>query len=225
MAERGVRRGLEMMRAWSGGQVAQGLVDEYPRPAQDPQVEVGPEDARGRLGISLEAEELAGLLDRLGFSTRKRKGRLLAKVPDHRLDIGEGTVGVADLMEEVARIYGYDRIPETQISDTIPPQYGNPDLEREERLKDLLVGKGLQEVVTYRLTSPDQEARLWPQPPDQVPSYIRLANPLSGDRTVLRRELLGNLLQIVERNARARPRMAIFELGQGLPPEGGRAPA
>jgi len=221
MAERGVRRGLEMMRLWSGGQVAQGLVDEYPRPAQDPQVEVGPEDARRWLGISLDAEELARLLDRLGFATRVRKGKVLAKVPDHRLDIGEGTVGVADLMEEVARIYGYDRIPETQISDTIPPQYGNPGLEREEHLKDLLVGMGLQEVVTNRLTSPDQEARLRPHPPEQEPSYVRLANPLSADKGVLRRELLGTVLQIVERNARARPRLALFELGQVFHPRPG----
>jgi phenylalanyl-tRNA synthetase beta chain len=225
MAERGVRRGLEMMRAWSGGQVAQGLVDEYPRPAHDPQVEVGPEDARRWLGIALDAEELADLVNRLGFASKVRKGKVLAKVPDHRLDIGEGTVGVADLMEEVARIYGYDRIPETQISDTIPPQHGNPDLEREERLKDLLVSMGLQEVVTYRLTSPDQEAWLRPQPPEQVPSYVRLANPLSADKGVLRRELLGTLLPIVERNVRARPRMALFELGQVFHPrEGERLP-
>jgi phenylalanyl-tRNA synthetase beta chain len=173
------------------------------------------------LGISLEAEELAGTLRRLGFSAQVRKGRVLAGVPDHRLDIGEGTVGAADLMEEVARVYGYDRIPETQISDTIPPQYGNQELEREERLKDLLVGLGLQEVVTYRLTSPEQESRQWPQPPGQAPEYVRLANPLSADKVVLRRELLGSLLPVVERNARSRPRIALFELGQVFHPRAG----
>jgi phenylalanyl-tRNA synthetase beta chain len=222
MAERGVRRGLELMRLWSGGQVAQGLVDEYPRPVRNPQLEVGPEEARRWLGITLEAEEIGDALRRLGFSTMMRKGRVLAEVPDHRLDIGEGIVGAADLMEEVARVYGYDRIPETQISDTIPPQYGNPDLEREEQLKDLLAGLGLQEVVTYRLTSPDQEARQWPQPLDREPDYVRLANPLTADKSVLRRELLASLLAVAERNARSRSRIALFELGTVFHPQAGQ---
>jgi len=220
MAERGVRRGLELMRLWSGGQVAQGLVDDYPRPAPVVQVEVGPQEARRWLGITLEAEEIADLLGRLGFAAKVRNGRVLATVPDHRLDIGEGTVGAADLMEEVARIHGYDRIPETQISDTIPPQYGNPSLEREERLKDLLAGLGLQEAVTYRLTSPEQEARLRLDSA-AAPAYVQLANPLSGDKSVLRRELLGTLLPAVERNARTRPRIALFELGQVFHPRPG----
>jgi phenylalanyl-tRNA synthetase beta chain len=221
MAERGVRRGLELMRLWSGGMVAEGLVDQYPRPAAEVQLEIGPEDARRWLGISLEAEAMAEMLGRLGFAARLGKGRVLATVPDHRLDIGEGTVGAADLMEEVARLYGYDRIPETQISDTIPPQHGNPQLDREERLKDLLAGLGLQEVVTYRLTSPEQEARLWPGSAP-VPEYVRLANPLSADKSVLRRELLGTMLSAVERSARARPRIALFELGQVFHPRAGK---
>ena len=80
--------------------------------------------------------------------------------PDHRLDIGPGVVGRADVIEEIARIYGYERIPETRMADELPPQRGNPSHELEERARDVLVEVGLQEVVTYSLTHPDRERRL-----------------------------------------------------------------
>lgn len=213
LAERGVRRGLEMMRRWSGGVVAQGLVDAYPLPAQVVQVTVTPEHVRRWLGIALSAAEIAGLLNRLEFSTQVHGEQVLASVPDHRLDIGAGLIGVADVMEEIARVYGYDRIPETRLADALPPQAGNLALEQEERLRDILVSLGMQEVATYRLTSPEREARRLPQDsaPDDRP-YVTLANPIASDRVVLRHSLLASLLEIAERNARTQPRLALFEL-------------
>jgi phenylalanyl-tRNA synthetase beta chain len=214
MASRGVARGLEMMRRWSGGTVYQGLVDEYPLPPVDPTVEVAPADAKRWLGIDLSPAEMADILSRLEFQVEVHGQTVRATCPDHRLDIGEGVIGVADLMEEVARIYGYERIPETRMSDELPPQLGNPYLEHEERVRDVLVGLGLQEVVTYRMTSPEREARLLPDrsTPD-VDLYVRVANPIAADRHVLRRNLLSGLLEVVERNARTRPRQALFEIG------------
>ena len=64
-------------------------------------------------------------------------------VPDHRLDIE----GQHDLVEEICRMYGYDRIPSTILGDVLPTQRGNPELEKEERIKDALVRLGLQEVI------------------------------------------------------------------------------
>jgi phenylalanyl-tRNA synthetase beta chain len=117
-------------------------------------------------------------------------------------------------MEEIARVYGYDRIPEALIADELPPQYGDPSLEREEMVRDLLVGLGLQEVITYRLTSPEREALQFPPgaSPDDRP-YVRLANPIASDRRVMRHSLLASVLEVVERNARVRDRMALFEIG------------
>ena len=213
MAERGVRRGLEWMRRWSGGLVSQSLVDAYPLPPQDPVVEVTPADARRWLGIHLQPDEMAAMLRRLEFAAEVHGQTVRAATPDHRLDIGDGIIGVADLMEEVARIYGYDRIPETRLAAQLPPQRGNPMLEREERLRDILVSLGLQEVATYRLTSPEREARRLPPdvPADDKP-YVQLANPIAIDRVVLRHSLLASLLEVVERNARLRERMALFEI-------------
>jgi phenylalanyl-tRNA synthetase beta chain len=120
---------------------------------------------------------------------------------------------VADLMEEIARVYGYERIPSTRLADELPPQKGNPALEREEELRDLLINLGLQEVATYRMTSSEREARrLPPETPAIDELYVRIANPIVSDRNLLRRNLLSSVLEVVERNARLQPRMALFEI-------------
>ena len=69
------------------------------------------------LGIDLSAEEIADLLRRLEFKVTREGETVTAVTPDHRLDIGEGVTGKADVIEEIARIYGYDRIPETRMAD------------------------------------------------------------------------------------------------------------
>lgn len=214
VAPRGVGRCLEMMRRWAGGVVYQGLVDNYPLPPADPTVEVTPGDVRRWLGIDLTAGEIAGILSCLEFTAEVRGEAVRAKTPDHRLDIGEGVIGLADVLEEIARIYGYENIPETRMADELPLQIGNPSLDRENLVRDLLVDLGLQEVVTYRMTSPGREARLLPPgvPSDDRP-YVGIANPITGDRNVLRHSLLSSVLEVVERNARVQERMALFEIG------------
>jgi phenylalanyl-tRNA synthetase beta chain len=226
MAPRGVKRGLELMRQWAGGLVYQGLVDNYPLPPEDPMVEVGPKDVRRWLGINLSVEQMADLLRRLEFAVEVDGQMVRAKTPDHRLDIGVGINGVADLMEEIARIYGYDNIPETRMADELPPQRNNPALDKEERLRDLLVALGLQEIITYRLTSPEREARRLPPGASPVDKpYVHLANPIAADRNVLRHSLLSSVLEVVERNNRIQPRMALFEIGPVfLSSEGGDLP-
>ncbi len=214
MAERGVRLGLKLMQELAGGTIATGLVDEYPLPPKDPVVEISSADAERWLGIHLEARDMGEILKRLEFEVEVKGDNVKAKTPDHRLDIGEGVIGKADLMEEIARIYGYDRIPETQISDTIPPQYGNINLEREEMIRDILVRLSLQEVITYRITSEDREGRRFPkEAPVDDRSFIRLANPVTTDRVIMRHSLLASVLEIIERNVRIRDRIAIFEIG------------
>jgi phenylalanyl-tRNA synthetase beta chain len=214
MAERGVRRGLALMQQWAGGVVAQGLVDNYPLPPEVPIVTVTPQDVRRWLGIHLTAAQIAETLSRLEFGVQVEGQSVIATTPDHRLDINTGVTGKADLMEEIARVYGYDRLPETRIADALPPQRANLTVEREERLRDLLVELGLQEVVTYRMTSAEREARLIPDGrPLEPQAYVRLANPSSSDRGVLRRSLLSSVLEVVERNARLAQRQALFEIG------------
>jgi phenylalanyl-tRNA synthetase beta chain len=142
---------------------------------------------------------------------------LRVTVPDHRMDISTGVVGRADLVEEVARIYGYDRIPDTQLDDMTPPQRDNLPLLGEEKARDLLAEAGLQEVITYRLTTPEREALIHPpgpgvSPPDEP--YVTLANPTSAERTSMRHSLVASVLEVVAGNARHRDRVLLFEIGQ-----------
>ncbi|HEX8992831.1 MAG TPA: phenylalanine--tRNA ligase subunit beta [Anaerolineales bacterium] len=222
VAETGVRRGLQYMALWSGGTIAPGLVDEYPLRPKQPVVVVTPADAKRLLGIDLTAQEIVDLLERLEFQCTIRDSNVGSGVsqldteisvtaPPHRLDIGEGTVGLADVLEEVARLYGYDRIPEANMADALPPQIGNAVHEWEESLRDLLATLGLDEVVSHRLTSVESESRLLgKQPPD---AYVRISNPITPDKSVLRRSLLASVLDDMQHNIRVSESLAFFEIG------------
>jgi len=212
IAEQGVRRGLQLMAEWSGGRIAPGLVDEYPLKPKDPTITITPGDVKRWIGIDLTAKEIAELLTRLEFKCKVQKDSVQAQTPPHRLDIGEGIVGLADVIEEVARSYGYDRIPETRMADALPPQIGNPVHEWEERVRDILVNLGVQEVVSYRLTSPERESRL-----ASYDDYVKLANPIAPERRIMRRSLLASVLEAVEKNARAES-VAMFEIGSIFEP-------
>ena len=214
IAPQGVQRCLEWMRKWSGGTVAQGLVDEYPLPQQDTTVVLTPGDVQRWLGITLTAKEVADLLKKLEFSVTVKNDQLTVTTPPHRLDIGEGMVGKADLMEEVARVYGYDKIPETNLADGLPMQVGNRALELEEKIRDKLTGLGLQEIVTYRITSPEAELRALPPDYENTErKYLEIANPISADKVVMRLDILASMLEVVEKNFRSRGRIALFEIG------------
>lgn len=234
MTERGVNRGIEFMRQWAGGAVAAGTVDAYPLPARTVVVDLTVDEVERALGLRLPAEEITRILEALAFKVEAGGWKLEAghaagaqpsslqplasslriTAPDHRLDIGEGVVGRADLVEEIARVYGYERIPETRMADELPPQRGNPGLALEEQARDLLVEAGLQEVITYSLTHPDRERRLLPREaaPDDRP-YVTLINPIVADRVVMRHSLLGSVLDILASNSRLRDRLALFEIG------------
>jgi phenylalanyl-tRNA synthetase beta chain len=214
MAERGVRRCLELMQSWSGGKVAAGLVDDYPLPPKTPVVEITPADVKRLLGISIPAARIAELLGHLEFKVEVNGETIRAACPDHRLDIGEGVTGKADLIEEIARVYGYDNIPQTRLSDVLPPQKGNTTLDKEERVRDLLVAHGLQEVISYRWSTPERESRrIAPGSAADDKPYVKMANPLSYDKAFLRHSVMASVLDTAERNSRVRERLAFFEIG------------
>lgn len=213
LAESGVRLGLKYMAEWSGGKVAPGLVDNYALEPKAPTVTVTAQDVKRWLGIDLTLEHTAGLLKRLEFKCKITKNQLQVTPPNHRLDIGEGIVGMADVLEEVARVYGYDNIPATTMADPLPPQVGNPLHEWEEHLRDLLVALGLQEVVTYRMTSVEKESRIV-----RHDEYVRIANPITPDKNVLRRSLIASVLDALEKNIRRSESLAFFEIGPVFEP-------
>lgn len=212
----GVRRGIELMRQTGGGQVAAGIVDEYPLPAEDVTVELPISEIHRLLGIAFTAEQAASLLARGGFGVMAEGDVLRVIVPDYRLDIGTGIIGQADIIEEIARIYGYKLIPDTLISDEIPSQYPNSAYAYEEQARDVLVALGLQEVISYRLTTPEREAQVTPPGLSSslpLADYVTLANPIAPDKTVMRHSLLTSLLEVARGNARHADRQQVFEIG------------
>ncbi|HLB46771.1 MAG TPA: phenylalanine--tRNA ligase subunit beta, partial [Anaerolineales bacterium] len=218
MAERGVKRAAEFMRRFASGTVAKGIVDVYPRKPRPVTVDLSEDDVERILGVRISLKKIAKILESLEFDCQplngKREATIRVTVPDHRMDIGAGVVGQADLIEEIARVYGYELIPETQITDTTPPQRTNLSLELEERVRDILADMGLQEVVSYRLTTPEREATiLTPGPPKDDRPYVTLANPIAADRVVMRHSLLSSVLEAAASNLRFRDRVALFEIG------------
>ncbi|MEI8189055.1 MAG: phenylalanine--tRNA ligase subunit beta [candidate division NC10 bacterium] len=227
IAEPAAMRATELIRTLAGGTVAAGIADCYPAPQVPVVVSLSTGDAKRILGMDVAREEMARILTALEF-TCEPEGETILRVtaPVSRLDIGIGVMGVHDLLEEVARIFGYDRIPVTDLADTLPPQRNNTAVEREDRVRDLLTVTGLQEIVTYRLTTPEREARLAPGAAVGGEPCVRLANPVSADRTAMRRTLAAGILEIMAQNARNRDRLWFFELGPVfLPVSGETLPA
>ncbi len=209
----GAKRAAELLRRLAGGRVAQGIVDLYPNPPQPVVVRLDLAYARRLSGLPLSGAEIAELLHRLEFAVIVDETHLTVTVPNHRMDIEGGH----DLVEEICRMVGYDRIPTTPLADALPPQRGNNELTQEERIKDILVRAGLQEIISYRLTSPTAEARLYPGGAHlelmQPQAYVTLTNPISPERAVMRQSVLASVLEAVANNGRYQPRIALFELG------------
>ncbi|HEX6287600.1 MAG TPA: phenylalanine--tRNA ligase subunit beta [Herpetosiphonaceae bacterium] len=210
------RRALELLRQVAGGTVAQGLVDVYPSPWQPQRIELTSAEVRRLLGIELSAAQIADLLSALGFECEVGVDSVLVLVPSYRLDVSM----TADLVEEVARIYGYHKLPATRMADELPPQYIDEVQIGERRVKDTLVACGLQEAITYSLTSLETVAAFQGDMPDAA-AFPALENPIAPERSVLRREILPELAQALANNLRERSRVALFEVGRVFEPQPG----
>lgn len=227
-AEFGLRRATELMRVLGNGTVSQGIIDAYPLPSETITVDITAADVERLMGMAFDIETIADILRRLEFTVVQDSDVLHVTAPDNRMDIGKGMVGIADLVEEIARIHGYDKIPLTVIDGMLPPQRANISLEYEEWTRDLLVEAGLDEIITYRFTTPEREAMLIsPGAESSLPQvgYVTIANPISQDRTVMRHTLLTNLLETAADNLRHADRLKLFEVGHVyLPLDGQRLP-
>ena len=205
----GARRAAELLRALAGGTVAEGIIDHYPAPPRPVEITLNLAYARRLSGLDLSGAEMAELLRRLEFIVQPDGDNLNVTAPDHRMDIE----GPHDLVEEICRMYGYGNIPTTMLADELPPQHGNRALEQEERIKDALAQAGLQEIITFRPTSPENEARLLPGGKKDERPYITITNPLSQEYSVMRHSLLASVIQIAASNSRYQDRIALFEIG------------
>jgi phenylalanyl-tRNA synthetase beta chain len=217
------QRTAELFRQLGGGTVCQGMVDVYPTKPPTQGITLQLSEVKRLLGIDIPLSEIVRILRSLEFTVTEQPGgqSLSATVPPNRTDIQEGA---ADLIEDIARIHGYDRLPATLLAERLPKQENNRSLILEERTKDILVKLGLTEVRTYSLTMPEKEKPLGlPERP-----YVTLANPISSERMAMRHSVLASVLEVAAENLKdgKRKGVRLFEIGQVyLPQEGQQFPA
>ena len=202
------RLAAKLMAELCGARYVPGTIDAYPRPAEPRLVRLRAERSRRLLGVDISPDEIEATLGSLGYE--------LSPGPDPEVDY-EVTIPYwrdgdvqreADLIEEVGRIHGLDKIPATLPARAKAVGRLTPSQRLRRRLEDELRGRGLAEVVAYSFTRPEalEQLRIADVPP------LRVANPLSEDQSVMRPLLLPGLLDAAARNAaHGRPDVRLFE--------------
>ncbi len=201
---RAVDRAAQLLSEIAGGKIASDTLDMYPSPVPDAIVMLRPARCNAVLGLKIPLETQKNLLTRLGFKVSDADGGVRVIVPTHRRDIEREI----DLIEEIARLYGYGRVPTTLHGGT-NTSAGRPLASRlEDRARSAGLRCGLTELSSYSLSNAQNHARAG------VSSVgaVTLRNPLSEDYTLLRTSLVPSLLDTLKRN-RGR-RLRGFELGR-----------
>ncbi|MEM7531053.1 MAG: phenylalanine--tRNA ligase subunit beta [Chloroflexota bacterium] len=237
----GARRAAELMRLYAGGRVVSGIVDTYPVPQEVRKVYTTVSDARRILGMEVTLDGMRDALLRLDFEVEevseiaadatpestfalhrlKDETLLLCTAPWHRLDVRIP----ADIIEEVARIIGYEHVGMTLIDDVLPTQRRNVLQESEEAIRDILVSSGLQEIINHPLTTRENHGKLLVGEPAEtggrhiMGEFIALTNPSVEDRYAMRRSMLVSALENLARNLRYSNRLTTFEVGRVYFPE------
>lgn len=227
-----VLRATQLIHELAGGIVAKGVVDAYPVEAVPVEITLTTREVKRLLGISFTAKEIGEILKPLDFDVLVRDGGVDVKVPMHRVDV----TLPADLVEEVARMVGYDAIPSSMLNGRLPAPSTNETLRWEELVRGVLVGSGFTEIITYSLISRERMRKLVPSEEagedlldlaDPVLNAINsrisvlgkppllVVNPLSSEMECLRTTTLVNMLETIRSNLRFADRdVDLFEIGR-----------
>ncbi|RKY00673.1 phenylalanine--tRNA ligase subunit beta, partial [Candidatus Poribacteria bacterium] len=220
-------RAAQLIQMLAGGTICKGMFDAYPEKIERARIRFRPERCNFLLGTEIEPSEMEGIFRRLGFGVEHNPdGTMTVDVPTFRPDVTREV----DLIEEVARIYGYDRIPASLPKGEVP----EPEINLRERLReiarDVMTGAGLSEAINFSFYNPKWFDMLGLGEDDPRRRTIKLRNPLSEEQSVMRTTLVPSLIENVARNVRHQTRdVKLFELArtfwvnpddpQGLPIE------
>jgi phenylalanyl-tRNA synthetase beta chain len=200
-----VDRAASMIAELAGGEILAGIVDNYPAVAPEQVVELRFDRTNQVLGTSLTADEQIEILSRLdGFSIhRSGDDRAMVSIPSYRVDIAVEI----DLVEEIARLYGYDAIPSDERATTSFDLRVDPLLKTIEQTRQFLVDRGFTEVATLQMVDPES-ATPYGEP-------VPLRNALGRDYSMMRTSLAPSLARVVALNERySRPDLRLFEVGK-----------
>ena len=218
LAPRALRRATKLILDLAGGQAARGIVDVYPGETDTPTTTITRERIRKVLGVDMGMAEVTRVLESLGFEQAGASDgpdAVTVAVPYWRMDIGVED----DLVEEVARIVGYDSIPTTAISTPIPHHSPRLVIDLKDGVRDLLVAAGMRETISYSLTSLTEMGKVGAL--EGGPEPLSLANPMSGEQAYLRTTLRAGVLSGLASNLRVSRTegVRVFEIGRVFIPK------
>ena len=229
LAPIGLRRATQLIVELCCGTAARGIIDLYPTRREPPTVRLSRARIRQVLGVDYPMSQVKQVLESLGFEKAEEPGGLIdlietveaapsaersdtlwLKVPYWRSDISIED----DLVEEVARIVGYDSLPTTMLSTAVPHWQPQPMTELKERVRDLLAAAGMQETISYSPTTLENLSRVDALDDSNAP--LRIANPLSREWEYMRTSLRANVLNTLSYNRRIAQGdgIRIFEAGR-----------
>ncbi len=196
----------------TGARLVAPVVDEYPRPYEPRKVALRPARANKVLGIDLDADEVAKLIAKVGVSLENQnKDKIEGVAPSYRMDLVEEI----DLIEEVARLHGFQNIPtklpRAEIG-ALPPK---KMWMLKAKVRQVLNGNSYSEAISYSFISPKDILALKLSKNDPRNSAVKIMNPLTEEQSVMRTHILPSLLMAVARNqARRNLDVALFEMGK-----------
>jgi phenylalanyl-tRNA synthetase beta chain len=211
-----LERAAQLMSQVGGGRVMAGRLDEYPAPLSHPRLTLRVSRANDVLGTAFTHEQISGLLKRLHLPAVTREpGILEVQVPTFRGDLEREI----DLIEEVARLSGYDAIPVTLPTGVVATRRPATETRLKQEARQLLLGLGFFEVITYAFQPERLGALLGEKAPGGA---LRLANPLSEEQACMRTSLLPGLLDTLRRNTlKQLLDVRLFELSKTFIPVAG----
>jgi phenylalanyl-tRNA synthetase beta chain len=206
-----LKRSLMLVAQLAGGDIAKGIIDCYPRPWSPPRLTLRLERVNEILGTSIGSTQVADHLSSLHMAVEEvDEDHMEVRPPSFRVDMTRE----ADLIEEVARLIGYDNIPVT-LPVIRPTEEDTYVRTLRDQIKSMLVGMGFLEIITYSFISPQSADILGATENGNLRSFVKLLNPLTQDQSVMRTSLVPGLLSTVRSNSlRGQDDLRIFEWGR-----------
>ena len=216
-------RAAQLIQELAGGRVVDGAIDAYPKPLQPGSIRLNVHRIHQVLGTGVSAAEAKTSLENLELTVQEVKQDIFAVTPpSYRGDLEREI----DLIEEVARLNGFEKIPTTLPTGVPAAEPRSRGLRLEEKLVEVLNHHGYHEVVTYSFTSPVSWNLIGLSPDDPRRRHVRILNPLTEDLSVLRTTLIPGLLEAARFNlSRKNSNLKLYELKRVfLPRDGERLP-
>jgi len=209
-------RAVYLAKQTSGAKIASELIDIYPQKQKAKTFKLDLSKLNSYLGINLESATAAQILRILGFSVKESHDHLTAQPPSWRTQDIESDV---DLIEEIARIYGYHKLPST-LPTGETPQSKESDLKEVISLKNALKYLGLTETITYSIISKN----LLKVSNRTEKNSVELTNPLSQEWQFMRPTIIPSLLKVISENRHLSPNIRLFEVAKTYLPQKNNLP-